>query len=850
MSFFGAAAALNSTFALSNVVHDLYVNNVDDWRYASNTAWWASNSLSNYNKAADQIYGSNTASWVSNSLSNYALSNGQSNWNWASNTAKYCSNTLSNYALLVFQSNWVFASNTAQWTSNHVCRSDSNWNFASNTATWASNKVNWTSNALPNYMPIYTQSNLNYASNTVGWASNEIAAREADWDYVSNLSRWTSNALAGYALSNGQSNWNWASNMAKWASNEVGTRRSNWDYGSNTANWASNMTQWASNEIGTRDSNWDYGSNTARWASNEVGTRDSNWDYASNMASWGSNAAKWASNEVGMRDSNWDYGSNTARWASNEIGTRDSNWDYASNTARWGSNEVGTRDSNWDYGSNTARWASNNGQWASNEIGKRDSNWDYASNTARWASNYAMSISNDRVNWTNVNGDPPLVNNPVASYGAMTYNMLNSNVAYIDYTGRGALIVNNAYLSNTARWACNTAIWSSNEIGTRDSNWDYASNTARWGSNAGGWASNNLAWASNTAAFASNSGGGRVMWSNVNLNPPTTGNPTSSYGKMVRNMNSETAFYIDYNGTAYPTGISYWDHRVGGMGTLCNVFVGSWDQSRGGSAGFEVSFVSSFNKSVNFGYHSNITPPANKVVISDPHSLLITTTSATKPAIEFYSHSAYQSGSTAPFAQIFAFDALTTYSPANAGSQKLPVYSIIVQTFSGSQYTGSSTLGSAFDIRPDNDGRVTMWGYRDGSYRFELGVDSAAKPGSGQWAVTSDERVKENIVLADLDLCYDNVKRIPLKHFMWKYEHFDEETIYDRRKLGWIAQDVEKVFKKAVRTNPNHPTVPNCKSLDADQLYACMYGAIQKLQEMCETMQARIDVLEAERNAT
>jgi hypothetical protein len=155
-----------------------------------------------------------------------------------------------------------------------------------------------------------------------------------------------------------------------------------------------------------------------------------------------------------------------------------------------------------------------------------------------------------------------------------------------------------------------------------------------------------------------------------------------------------------------------------------------------------------------------------------------------------------------------------------------------------------ATLRSAMYFWPDGDGRVTMWGFGTGGYRFELGVDSAAKPGSGQWSVTSDERVKENIVSADLDTCYNNVKRIPLKHFKWKDEIYDDTEIYDRRKLGWIAQDVEKVFKKAVRTNTNHPTIPNCKSLDADQIYACMYGTIQKLQEMCEKMQARIDVLE------
>jgi hypothetical protein len=821
MSFFGASAAFNSTFALSNTLTDIYENNVNDWKYGSNTAWWASNSLSNYNKAADQIYGSNTASWTSNTLSNYALSNGQSNWNWASNTAKWCCNTLSNYALIRFQSNWFYASNTASWTSNYVIENESNWNYGSNTAAWASNDVamrnsnldygsntsRWLSN-----MVMARSSNWDYASNTARWASNEIGMRDSNWDYASNTAKWASNEIGirdsnwDYASNTGRwasneigmrdSNWDYASNAARWASNEIGLRDSNLDYGSNTARWASNTAQWASNYVGVRDSNWDFGSNTARWASNEIGMRDSNWDF-------GSNTARWASNEVGMRDSNWDFGSNTARWASNEIGMRDSNLDYGSNTARWASNTaqwasnyVGGRDSNWDYGSNAA-------QWSSNYVGLRDSNWDYGSNTARWASNYVMTLSNDRVNWVNVNADPPTTGNPVGSYGSMTYNLLNSNVSYIDYTGVARVVVNNLYLSNTARWGSNAAMWSSNEIGKRDSNWDYASNVARWASNTAAYGSNAVRWASNTAAYASN-------------NMSTT--------------------------VADPT---YWNTRGTDMWTTSYVSVGTSNNY----SGFDVRMDSYFSDSVVFGKYT--AAPDNRVVINDPMTLTIIDGNG----IDFMSSFALNNS----YFERGVYSSFSGLEVAVDNSTKTAVgwMSIDMMTHSGGSLAASppggtnlksipdATLRAAMFFWPDNNGRITMWGYTAGSYRFELGVDSAAKPGSGTWAVTSDERVKEDIVLADLDLCYDNVKKIPLKHFKWKYEHFDDEQIYDRRKLGWIAQDVEKVFKKAVRTNPNHPTVPNCKSLDADQVYACMYGTIQKLQEMCEAMQARIDALEA-----
>lgn len=772
MSYFGGAVAFNSTFALSNTLTDIYENNVNDWKYGSNTAWWASNSLSNYIKAPDQIYGSNTASWTSNQLPSYALSNGQSNWNWASNLSRFLSNALDNYALVKYQSNWFYASNTASWTSNHVVHNQSNWNYASNTATWASNEVG------------SSMSNIDYGSNTAKWASNTLIARSSNWDYASNTARW------------------------------------------------------ASNEVGIRDSNWDYGSNTARWASNEVGTRDSNWDY-------GSNTARWASNAIFARDSNLDYGSNTAKWASNTLMARSSNWDYASNTARWASNEVGTRDSNWDYGSNTARWASN-------EIGTRDSNWDYGSNTARWVSNFAVSLSNDQINWMLVNVDPPPgpAGNAVGTYGSMVYNLMNSNVSYIDYTGRSKLITNNLYLSNATRWASNevgirasnwefgsnTARWASNEVGFRASNWDYGSNTAQWASNSARWASNevgmkgsNWDYASNTARWASNRAdlaylgavqalNGKVKWSNITGPPTNLG--AAANNLMLFDTTTSDVYFQDYEtvlrkvsstSSTGSSGSTYWLMSGGTMQTSSNVYITSSSLSIGSSL-------------------TNYSP------------------------LKFYGSTSYASGYEA-HADLYAAEIYADPNNKTTAGQ----FGLIVNTFPG-QFSGASTTAPgglsasvrqpAFTTYPDYNGQFVIWpdetiGMTDGVYRFRLGVDSATKPGSGLWAVTSDERVKENIVLADLDKCYDNIKKIPLKHFKWSYEQFSDGQIYDRRKLGWIAQDVEKVFKKAVRTNPHHPTIPNCRSLDADQIYACMYGTIQKLQEMCEKMQARIDVLEA-----
>ncbi len=60
----------------------------------------------------------------------------------------------------------------------------------------------------------------------------------------------------------------------------------------------------------------------------------------------------------------------------------------------------------------------------------------------------------------------------------------------------------------------------------------------------------------------------------------------------------------------------------------------------------------------------------------------------------------------------------------------------------------------------------------------------------------SDERLKEDIELANIDLCYDNiVKKLPVKRFKYKDDYVQEEDTY---KIGFIAQDFEKVLPKAV----------------------------------------------------
>ena len=172
----------------------------------------------------------------------------------------------------------------------------------------------------------------------------------------------------------------------------------------------------------------------------------------------------------------------------------------------------------------------------------------------------------------------------------------------------------------------------------------------------------------------------------------------------------------------------------------------------------------------------------------------------------------------------------------------------------------------------------------DPAYSLHLNADSAAKPGTNTWTINSDARLKENIQEADLNICYDVVKNLPLKRFKWRDDIYDSEQVKDRHKIGWIAQDVQTAFPKAVTSSDvnynqvysdevivpatlpeydengelikeeterevipseliSQETVKNCLQMNADQIYAAMYGAVQKLIQKVESLEGELNLL-------
>jgi hypothetical protein len=132
-------------------------------------------------------------------------------------------------------------------------------------------------------------------------------------------------------------------------------------------------------------------------------------------------------------------------------------------------------------------------------------------------------------------------------------------------------------------------------------------------------------------------------------------------------------------------------------------------------------------------------------------------------------------------------------------------------------------------------GSLGLGGVTRPAYLLELAADSAAKPASSLWSVLSDRRLKTDIEDADLERCYAIVRDVPLRRYAWREDVYGAEQTRDKKRLGWIAQEVAEAFPKAVGPRAAHG-LQDCLDLNADQLIAALYGAVQMLMRKVEAL--------------
>ena len=126
-----------------------------------------------------------------------------------------------------------------------------------------------------------------------------------------------------------------------------------------------------------------------------------------------------------------------------------------------------------------------------------------------------------------------------------------------------------------------------------------------------------------------------------------------------------------------------------------------------------------------------------------------------------------------------------------------------------------STLAIGGTLSTSNAVNVT------GSVNASLGIFSNGNP------LPSDFNIKSNIMFADLDQCYSNVRNLPLKRFTYIPEYSAGKQ--DKTQLGFIAQEVQEIFPKAIFPRYDENLQRDILHLNTQQIMMTQYGATQRL---------------------
>jgi hypothetical protein len=116
--------------------------------------------------------------------------------------------------------------------------------------------------------------------------------------------------------------------------------------------------------------------------------------------------------------------------------------------------------------------------------------------------------------------------------------------------------------------------------------------------------------------------------------------------------------------------------------------------------------------------------------------------------------------------------------------------------------------------------------------------------GTPQWSTVSDKRIKENIEKASYDKCYESINKLELYRFNYIKELNNINK--DIKQLGYIAQEVQDIFPKAVSSHEFHNdnlSIPDMLSIDITQINYSLYGTVKKLIEMYNYKKERLKKL-------
>ena len=161
----------------------------------------------------------------------------------------------------------------------------------------------------------------------------------------------------------------------------------------------------------------------------------------------------------------------------------------------------------------------------------------------------------------------------------------------------------------------------------------------------------------------------------------------------------------------------------------------------------------------------------------------------------------------------------------------------------GAQWTYNSSNANVYHMGSVGIGTTNPNYNLDVSGTIFTSTGGYTQTGLTTWTVMSDRRIKDNIVEASYDKCLENVKNVDLYSFNFKDNCVNTN---DKNQLGFIAQEVQQVYPKAVEVgrmilNTNE-TINDVLTLNTTQIDYTLYGAVKELINKVEILETKINM--------
>lgn len=139
---------------------------------------------------------------------------------------------------------------------------------------------------------------------------------------------------------------------------------------------------------------------------------------------------------------------------------------------------------------------------------------------------------------------------------------------------------------------------------------------------------------------------------------------------------------------------------------------------------------------------------------------------------------------------------------------------------------------------------------------LQLNADSASKPSTSSWSVSSDARIKTDIKSLDLDEALNKINAVQIRTFKYIQEYKQQCQLSCVSKIGLVADELELIMPSCVSTHigdtvfgktetSDGVVINNLKSINIDELHYMLIAAVQKLSQRNDELMTRIVNLEA-----